>query len=72
MIATIWVIKRLSRYTYNAPEILVSLPHQAEVYVATCGNTLSPRLQARLVELSSFQCKFTYGYAATDLLENIS
>jgi hypothetical protein len=54
MIAALWTIKRLSRYTYNVPQIHISFPHQAEMYIATCGTTLSPRLQARLIELSSF------------------
>ena len=27
MCATLWVIKRLSRYTYNAPKLIISFPH---------------------------------------------
>jgi hypothetical protein len=44
LIGAIWAIKRFNRYTYHSPQIYISLPLQAEVYVATCGTTLSPKL----------------------------
>lgn len=55
-LGALWVIKRLSRYTYHVPKLYISLPHEAEMHVATCGTTLPPKLQAKLIELSSFKC----------------
>lgn len=52
--------------------MIVSLPSQAEMMVAMHGTAIPPRIQMRLIELSSFQCKFTYSYTANKILEEVS
>lgn len=40
--------------------------------LATCGTTLSPRLQMKLIELSSFKCKFKHSYSATAFMDELA
>ena len=48
----------------HLPAIAVVLPHAAAVGCASAGETLPPRLQARLVELSAYGCTYEVGDGA--------
>ena len=63
-LAAAWCVKELNRYiTYFAsgPSLTIIYPHAAEV---TCMSLqdLPVRIQAWLVDLSSYDCKFACGY----------
>ena len=62
-LAAAWCVKKLTRYTTylaSGPGLTIIYPHAAEV---TCMSLqdLPIRLQARLVELSSYGCTFACG-----------
>ena len=57
LICALWAIKRVAQYALSVPELIVVLPYAAETDVMS-GRQLPARLQGRLVELSSFNCKY--------------
>jgi hypothetical protein len=52
LLMSLWVYKRLGRYCYYLPKVVIMLPNPAEL--SLLGNRDLPvRIQARLIELSS-------------------
>ena len=64
LLTAAWAIRKLARFTMYLPAITVILPHPAAVQCARVGDGLTPRLQARLVELSSYHCTYEVGDGA--------
>lgn len=68
LVTTVWGLKRLQKYCGFNPSVQVALPMLAEV--AVC-NTKDPplRIQAKLIELSSFGVSFCWGEGALQVGE---
>ena len=64
LLTAMWAIKRWARFTLYLPSVVVVLPHPAAVISADVGQALPPRLQARLIELSSYRATFESGDGA--------
>ncbi len=60
MLAALWALKKFGRYTFYAPRVTMHFPHHTELTI-TQNKDLPNRLQARLVELTSFGCRFVAG-----------
>lgn len=63
LVTTLWGLKRLNKYSGFLPAVTVALPHPAEVAVCHAKN-LPLRIQAKLIELSSYRAEFTWGQGA--------
>ena len=63
LICTAWAVKRLASYTMSASKTVIILPNAAK---ATCTHFIDMpmRLQAPIVELSSYNCSFESGDGA--------
>lgn len=70
MITATWGLKKLGRYTNYVPHVIVVVPHPVEVNILSKVD-LPVRLQAQLVELSSFNCSFECGEGAWGLQNEI-
>lgn len=64
LLTAAWGIRRLACFMLGLPAIVVVLPHPAAVGCTQPGACLPPRLQAHLVELSSFGCSYEVGDGA--------
>ena len=65
-LAAAWCVKKLNRYTAflaSGPGLQIIYPHAAEVACLSLSD-LPLRLQARLLELSSYGCTFAFGEGA--------
>jgi hypothetical protein len=71
LLGATWAYNRFGRYTYYLPTVSISFPLEAEVSLANCSATMGPRLQAKLIELSSYQCKFISGFSAWEILNSL-
>ena len=70
LICALWAVKRVAQYALSMPELIVVLPYAAETDVLS-GWQLPARLQARLVELSSFNCKYETGEGAWAIQDRV-
>ena len=68
LIAANWIINKLSKYTYYAPKIFISFPHPAEIHFSRISTNVPPRLQAKLIELSTLPVEFTVNESAWSML----
>ena len=67
LLCACWAVKRQSRYLLYLPSRAIVLPSMAEAMCVQLGG-LPPRLQAKLVELSSYQCSFEAGQGAWNVM----
>lgn len=70
LLTATWAMRRLSRYTLWVA-VTIRTPHAAEAACAQAG-ILPLRLQAQLVELSSYGCAFASGEGAWTLQGEIA
>ena len=67
LIAATWAYNRFGWYTFYRVEVAISFPLEAEISLAACSQTMGPRLSAKLIELSSYKCKFVHNHTAWEI-----
>ena len=67
---TCWAVKYQSCYILYLPELTIVMPC-VEENICVQSRELPPRLQARLVELLQYRCKFEAGVRAWNVMQEL-
>ena len=71
LLCAAWAVKRLAQYTISAPQVCIVLPWPEEA-LCTQQRDLPVRLQAKIVELSAYGCKYQSGEGAWEVQGRIA
>ena len=66
LLCAAWAVKRLAPYTTSTSQVYIVLPWPEEALCAQ-QRELPIRLQAKLIELSAYGCKYTSGEGAWEV-----